>query len=54
MKYMLDTNICICLMNECPKPYYEKLALLEEQQHQVGISAIGHSELPYGVAVSSH
>ena len=53
MKYMLDANICIYLMNECPKHYYKKLALLEEQQHQVGISAIVHSELQYGVAASN-
>ncbi len=48
MKYLLDTDICIYLINERPKR-----ALARFRQHAVGdigISTVTVSELAYGVA----
>ncbi|MCD6486994.1 MAG: type II toxin-antitoxin system VapC family toxin [Syntrophobacterales bacterium] len=52
MKYLLDTNICIYIINEKP----EKVLKRFEQYpvHEFGISSITHAELRYGVAKSKH
>ena len=52
MKYLLDTNICIYVINEKPKHVLKRF-----EQHpvqQFGISSITHAELQYGVAKSKH
>ena len=50
MKYLLDTNICITLINERPKK-----VLAHFKRHSlgdIGISSITASELAFGVAKS--
>jgi tRNA(fMet)-specific endonuclease VapC len=50
MKYLLDTNICIYLINERPKK-----VLTQFKRHSlgdIGISSITASELAFGVAKS--
>ena len=51
MKYLLDTNICIYLINDRPKKVlaHFKRHLLED----IGISSITASELAFGVAKSA-
>lgn len=51
MKYLLDTNICIYLINERPKKVlaHFKRHSLED----IGISSITASELAFGVAKSA-
>jgi len=51
MKYFLDTNICIYVINKRPPTVIEKLTQFSPQD--LGISAIVISELQYGVAKSS-
>ena len=51
MKYFLDTNICIYVINKRPSAVLEKLMQFSPQA--LGISAIVVSELHYGVAKSS-
>lgn len=53
MMYMLDTNICIYVLNKKPVSYIKKLELLE-RKHTIAISAIVLAELQYGVANSKH
>ncbi|WP_375319437.1 type II toxin-antitoxin system tRNA(fMet)-specific endonuclease VapC [Candidatus Tisiphia endosymbiont of Oplodontha viridula] len=53
MIYMLDTNICIYIINQHPTNYYQKLDLLEKTNDLV-ISSIVLAELQYGVANSKH
>lgn len=51
MKYLLDTNICIYLINERPKK-----VLTHFKRHSlgdIGISSITASELAFGVAKSA-
>ena len=51
MKYLLDTNICITLINERPKK-----VLAHFKRHslgEIGISSITASELAFGVAKSA-
>ena len=51
MKYLLDTNICITLVNERPKK-----VLAHFKRHSlgdIGISSITASELAFGVAKSA-
>ena len=51
MKYLLDTNICIYLINERPKK-----VLTQFKRHSlgdIGISSITASELAFGVAKSA-
>ena len=51
MKYLLDTNICITLVNERPKK-----VLTHFKRHSlgdIGISSITASELAFGVAKSA-
>jgi len=52
MKYLLDTNICIYIINEKP----EKVLREFEQYpvHEFGISSITHAELQYGVEKSKN
>lgn len=52
MIYMLDTNICIYILNKKPESYILKLENLEKK-HPIFISAIVLAELQYGVANSS-
>ena len=51
MNYLLDTSICIYLINQRPPSIVEKLMQFSPQE--LGISAIVVSELQYGVAKSS-
>lgn len=51
MKYMLDTNICIYILNNKPAEYIDKLKKIEKN-HSIFISSIVVSELQYGVSKS--
>ncbi|MEA3359964.1 MAG: type II toxin-antitoxin system VapC family toxin [Thermodesulfobacteriota bacterium] len=50
MKYLLDTNICIYIINGKPGNILRKLE--QYPVHEFGISSITHAELQYGVAKS--
>jgi len=50
MKYLLDTNICIYIINEKPKKVLRKFE--QYSVHEFAISSITHAELQYGVAKS--
>lgn len=50
MKYLIDTNICIYIMNKKPASVIEKFKLMEPGE--IGVSSITVSELRYGVAKS--
>lgn len=50
MKYLLDTNICIYLINKRPVKVFDKFKRYEISD--VGISSITASELAFGVAKS--
>ena len=50
MKYLLDTNICIYLINKKPAHVVDKFKRL--RVGDIGISAITYSELAFGVAHS--
>jgi tRNA(fMet)-specific endonuclease VapC len=52
MKYLLDTSICIYVINEKPKKVLRKFE--QYPVHEFGISSITHAELQYGVAKSMH
>ena len=52
MKYLLDTNICIYIINEKPKKILRKFK--QYPVHEFGISSITHAELQYGVEKSKH
>ena len=52
MKYLLDTNICITVINEKPKKVLRKFE--RYPVHEFAISSITHAELQYGVAKSRH
>lgn len=52
MKYLLDTNICIYIINEKPGKVLEKFE--RYPVHEFGISSITHAELQYGIAKSRH
>lgn len=51
MNYLIDTNICIYIMNKRPVSVIEKFKTMEP--YEIGISSITVSELRYGVAKSS-
>jgi len=53
MKYMLDTNICIYILNKKPISYIKKLESLEKK-YTLAISSIVLSELQFGVSNSKH
>lgn len=48
MKYLLDTNICIYLINERPKLVFDRFR--KEAVGSIGISAVSVAELWFGVA----
>ena len=50
MKYLLDTNICIYIINDKPKKILRKFE--RYPSHEFGISSITQAELQYGVAKS--
>ena len=52
MKYLIDTNICIYIMNKHPAEVIKKFKKFE--LGEIGISTITVSELQYGVAKSIH
>lgn len=52
MIYLIDTNICIYIMNQRPPDVIHKFKQMDVGM--VGLSAITVSELSFGVAKSSH
>ncbi len=50
MKYLLDTNICIYVINEKPGQILRKFE--RYPVHEFAISSVTHAELQYGVAKS--
>ena len=50
MKYLLDTNICIYIINEKPKKVLRKFE--QYPVHEFAISSITHAELQFGVEKS--
>ena len=50
MKYLLDTNICIYIINEKPEIVLRKFE--QYPVYEFGISSITHAELQYGVEKS--
>jgi tRNA(fMet)-specific endonuclease VapC len=50
MKYLIDTNICIYIMNQRPSVVIKKFKRFEPGE--IGISTITISELQYGIAKS--
>ena len=52
MKYLIDTNICIYIMNQRPSVVIKKFKRFEPGE--IGISTITVSELQYGIAKSLH
>ena len=50
MRYLLDTNICIYIINEKPKKVLKKFEQYSVQEF--AISSITHAELQYGVTKS--
>lgn len=48
MKYLLDTNICIYIINERPKQVQERFRRLA--LNEVGVSSVTAAELAFGVA----
>ena len=52
MKYLLDTNICIYIINEKPKKILSRFE--RYPVHQFGVSSITQAELQYGIAKSAH
>jgi len=52
MKYLLDTNICIYIINEKPEDVLRKFE--QYPVHEFGISSVTHAELQYGVEKSKN
>jgi tRNA(fMet)-specific endonuclease VapC len=52
MKYLLDTNICIYIINEKPEKVLRKFE--QYPVHEFGISSVTHAELQYGVEKSKY
>ena len=52
MKYILDTNICIYIINKKPAKVLRKFEIYPVCEF--GISAITHAELRYGVEKSKN
>jgi len=50
VKYLLDTNICIYIINERPKRVRERFRRLAA--NEVGVSSVAVAELAFGVAKS--
>ena len=52
MKYVLDTDICIYIINEKPDKVLRKFELYPV--YEFGISSITHAELQYGIEKSKN
>ncbi|MGB5986415.1 MAG: type II toxin-antitoxin system VapC family toxin [Desulfobacterales bacterium] len=52
MKYLIDTNICIYIMNKRPKGVIQKFKQFDPGE--IGVSTITVSELQYGAAKSTY
>ncbi|MFP4429919.1 MAG: type II toxin-antitoxin system VapC family toxin [Spirochaetaceae bacterium] len=52
MKYMLDTDTCIYVINESPQGVFDRFK--QERVGDVGLSSISLSELHYGAEKSSN
>jgi len=52
MRYLIDTNICIYIMNQHPVELVKKFKKVRIDD--IGISSITVSELQYGVSKSKH
>jgi len=52
MKYLLDTNICIYIINEKPEKVLRKFE--QYPVYEFGISSITHAELQYGIEKSEN
>ena len=52
MKYILDTNICIYIINEKPDKVLRKFE--RYPVYEFGISSITHAELQYGIEKSKN
>ena len=52
MKFLIDTNICIYIMNERPQKIIDKFKSIEPGI--IGISSITVSELQYGISKSKY
>jgi len=52
MKFLIDTNICIYIMNQRPPAVIEKFKKFKPGE--IGISTVTISELQYGIAKSHH
>ncbi|MEA3358569.1 MAG: type II toxin-antitoxin system VapC family toxin [Thermodesulfobacteriota bacterium] len=52
MKYLLDTNICIYIINEKPEKALRKFEQFPVSEF--GVSSITHAELQYGVEKSKN
>ena len=52
MMYLLDTNICIYIINNYPKKVVEKVKTLKP--NQIKLSTISLAELEYGVSKSKY
>ncbi|MDL1973514.1 MAG: type II toxin-antitoxin system VapC family toxin [Deltaproteobacteria bacterium] len=52
MKYLIDTNICIYIMNKRPAGIIHKFKLFDVGE--IGVSTITVSELQYGVSKSKN
>jgi len=50
--YLLDTNICIYIINKSPKQVVEHITKLKP--HQIKLSSISLAELEYGVSKSRY
>ena len=52
MKYLLDTNMCMYLINEKPENVLRKFE--QYPVYEFGISSITHAELQYGIEKSKN
>ncbi len=52
MKYLLDTNVCIYIINKKPLTAIERIR--EKQIDEIAISTVTIAELEYGVERSKH
>jgi tRNA(fMet)-specific endonuclease VapC len=52
MKYLLDTNICIYIINEKPEKILRKFE--QYPVYEFGVSSITHAELQYGIEKSKN
>ena len=50
--YLLDTNICIYIINQSPRHVVKKIKTFKP--HQIKLSAVSMAELEYGVSKSLH